>query len=50
MRKAWNNAELVELDITATAGGPVNSPEFDGDDYFDEAAGLWGQHKGKRLS
>ncbi len=41
MKKVWNDATLVELDITATAGGPVNNHEFDSEEYFDAADNMW---------
>ncbi|WP_408071386.1 hypothetical protein [Butyrivibrio sp. JL13D10] len=38
MKKVWNNAELVELDITATAFGPSEAPVPDGESYYSEEA------------
>ncbi|WP_155829635.1 hypothetical protein [Butyrivibrio sp. XPD2002] len=41
MKKVWNDATLVELDITATAGGMLNNHMVDSDEYYDEKAQTW---------
>ncbi len=41
MKKVWNDATLVELDITATAGGPKQNFKEDSDYYFNKELNRW---------
>lgn len=41
MKKAFKEAELMELNITATAGGQIYDNVVDGDAWYNEEQGRW---------
>jgi len=47
MKKIWENPLLDSLDITATAGGPIDPTIIDGPQYFDPDKGVFKTPRGE---
>lgn len=41
MKKEWTNPALESLEITATAGGPINNNTQDGPEWYNKENNQW---------